>query len=114
MQKYQTCSVVGLARAWNTLVFSRSRNRSKSQEWMPKVLTDEPNCRIWLSAKHQTYSRIKSDTAIFCTIMKISETVCLSVCFQKVTWEKLHKNLLQELNQQASGLLLVFTQLESL
>ena len=29
---------------------------------MPKVLTDEPNCRIWLSAKHQTYSRIKSAT----------------------------------------------------
>lgn len=35
-------------------------------------------------------------------------------CLQKVTWKKLYENLLQELNQQASGLLFVFSQLTSL
>lgn len=52
---HRTCSVVDLAWAWNTLVCSRSKNRSRSHEWMPNVLTDEPNGRIWLSANHPTY-----------------------------------------------------------
>lgn len=107
-------------RAWNTLVFSRSRNRSKSQEWMPKLLTDEPNGRIWLSANHPNI------------VLKVRETIYdyflhnyhqarqdfrnrLSVCaITKFTWEKLHKNLLQQLNQQAPSLLFVFSQLASL
>lgn len=32
---------------------------------------------------------------------------------KKVTWEKLHKNLLQKLDQQLTGLLLIFSQLAS-
>lgn len=32
----------------------------------------------------------------------------------KVTWEKLHKNFLQELNQQTTGLLFIFSQLAPL
>lgn len=57
--------MVVLVRAWNTLVFSRSRNRSKSQEWMPKVLTDEPNGRIWLSANHANIE-LKLENEIAC------------------------------------------------
>lgn len=37
-----------------------------------------------------------------------------SARLQEITWKELHKNLLQELNQQASGLLFVFSQLEPL
>lgn len=36
----------------SSLVFSRSRNRSKSQLWKPKVLTDEPNSWTWHSGNH--------------------------------------------------------------
>lgn len=33
---------------------------------------------------------------------------------QKATWKKLHKNLLQQLNQQSPSLFFIFSQLESL
>lgn len=38
---------------------------------------------------------------------------CVRV-FTKITWEKLYKNLLHELNQQASGVLFIFSQLKLL
>lgn len=110
-QKYQTCSVADLARAWNTLVFSRSRKRSKSQEWIPKVLTDEPNGRIWLSATHPNII-VKERTNLWQP--SAHAHVCSICVFTKVTWKKLDKNLLQELNQQASALLFIFSQLKSL
>lgn len=71
-----TCSAVDLAWAWNTLVFSKSRNRSKSQLWMPKVLTDEPNGWIRLSATKPEHTEWGS----WCTT--IYETQ-LSVCLMR-------------------------------
>lgn len=49
---------------------------------------------------------------IIITNEKISETSSLNV-LTRVTWKKLYKNLLQELNQQASGFLFIFSKLES-
>lgn len=103
--------MVDFARAWNTLVFSRSRKRSKSQEWMPKVLTDEPKGRIWLSVTHPNIM-LRPREPIYDNLLH-SRFLMLSG-FIKVTWEKLDKNLLQQLNQQASSLLFIISQLKTL
>ena len=75
-----TGSVEDLARAWKVLVFSRSRNRSRSQEWIPNVFTEEPNAMIWLSVKYQVgnvfyslQSKVQVNVFNQCTLCALSK-----------------------------------------